>query len=84
VDLVAPTLGAGTVDPYAAVSALDPAAVDSPVSLPVGAVTLPAPAAPNLAAVLAWRFAAGTIGLVTLVLLAFLVIRQGRRRQWRP
>lgn len=78
------TLGAGTVDLYAAVCALDPAAVDSPVSLPVEAVTLPAPAAPDLAAAIAWRFAGGTIGLVALVLLAFLVVRQGRRRRWRP
>jgi hypothetical protein len=79
-----PTLGAGTVDPYAAVGELDPRATDTRVTGDPPPVALPAPPVPGVAAVIAGRYAAATAALAALILLVVAVLRRGHPRHWQP
>ncbi|WP_432049790.1 S8 family serine peptidase [Verrucosispora sp. NA02020] len=79
-----PRLGAGTVDPYAAVTTIDPTLADTPTREPVPPAVLASVPAPDPAV----RRAAVATTLLLLstavALLSIAVLRRGRRRRWNP
>jgi type VII secretion-associated serine protease mycosin len=78
-----PAVGYGTLDLYAAVSALDIQESPLPAHRPQP-VTLPTPAAPPPPRRAAGPPAAGTVAAAALAYVSAILIRWGRRRRWRP
>ncbi|MGW0504405.1 S8 family serine peptidase [Micromonospora sp. NPDC003241] len=79
-----PWLGAGTVDPYAAVTVIDPTLAGTPTREPVPAAVLAPVPAPDPAV---RRAAVGTALLLlstAVALLSVAILRRGRRRRWDP
>jgi subtilisin family serine protease len=76
------TAGAGTIDPYAALSVVDPALAARVISPPPDRVVLPAPPAPDPAVIRA-RLLGSAIATVTLVVLGAIATIQTRRRRLR-
>jgi subtilisin family serine protease len=76
--------GSGPIDPYSAVTEVDPAAVvaKGPADPAKLAVPVPPPADPARRAAL--RYAGGAALGAVAVLLLVAVLRSGRRRGWRP
>ncbi|WP_158073960.1 S8 family serine peptidase [Micromonospora sp. CB01531] len=72
----------GTLDLYAAVSALDIAASPLPASQPQPVILRTA--ATDRVKVIAGLVAAGTVAMAALAYVSAVVIKWGRRRRWRP
>jgi hypothetical protein len=78
------TAGAGTIDPYAALSSIDPTQATQTTSAPPQPLVLPTPATPNPTTARARLLGSATIAVTILVLAVIATITTRRRRLQTP